>query len=282
MIDSVELNSSNDFILVVIPMRKASTRLPNKILTKIDEFTLGQKCYQRACDIFSQDSNIKIIVAVDNQEIKDSILAVDQNACVVMTDPLLPSGTDRVFSAYQWFEKELPQENKRLAGIINLQGDMPFVASQGLKKMVNEFRNPKSNVNYIYTLGEAFDDFTKLTERTVVKVLVNKNSEANYFSRFPIPYSRKEFDDQENSQPAVFKHIGVYGYSATAIAEFCAQPPVPAEKAEGLEQLRALWLGFKIKVLFTIPGKGESNRGIDSLLDLQWAQKKITESKKNV
>lgn len=274
----------NKDVLVVIPFRLNSSRVEKKVLKNIGDIAMCVRVVEQAKKTFSGDEHVHLVVAVDSNETKDLLLKSYSDLEIVLTDPKLPSGTDRVYSAFQYFEKEHPAVYANLCGIMNLQGDMPFIAKHGLQEMVKYFRdNTFGNTKdaTMLTLAEKFPSFDYYATESVVKVLCSKSGRALYFSRFTIPYTRKSFEDMELTTPTGMWHIGVYGYNSKALKMFCAQEPVDIEKAESLEQLRALWLDIPIQVITTKADKGESYRGIDTQDDFNWAEKKLRKTETN-
>lgn len=218
-------------VLAVIPVRYGAQRFPGKPLAAI----LGRPMIEWVVEGVSQSSLIqKIIVATDHEDIAKACenLPVE----VVMTDSDLPSGSDRVFQAVKDSEEEL---------IINIQGDEPLIGSGVLDPMV-QFMSEETQWDMV-TLGRPMTP-EALESPNTAKIVLDQNDFAIYFSRFAIPYSRVK--SQENSS-ACLKHLGIYGYKKSFLKSFCETPAQAIEKMEGLEQLRALYLGGKIKVLRT-------------------------------
>lgn len=215
----------------VIPARYGSTRYPGKPLALINgkpliqwvvEGTLTSKLLQ------------KVVVATDDERIAQ--VARASGAEVVMTSSDLPSGTDRVWAAALEFPSEL---------VLNVQGDEPLIEGHVLDLLVETLQeNPQTQMA---TFGISLKD-EEVENLNVAKILLNKNTEAIYFSRFAIPFSREKIAN-ERTDDQILRHIGIYGYRSQFLKEFCAQPVVLAEKGEALEQLRALYLGAKIKVV---------------------------------
>lgn len=215
----------------VIPARYGSTRFPGKPLVKLLDKPLLQWVIER-----SQKSKLlsKIIVATDDQRIAD--IAQKAGAEVVMTHPDLPSGSDRVWKAI---------ENKNVDVVVNIQGDEPLIRGEVLDQLVEVFQSDR-NIE-MATLGRPMTAEALVSHNTA-KILLNHKNEAIYFSRFPIPYSR---GTEGITQHVSLKHVGIYGYRKDFLERFCNNGPVAIEKAEGLEQLRALYLGARIKVVLT-------------------------------
>lgn len=215
----------------VIPARYGSTRFPGKPLVKLLNKPLLQWVIERSRNAKKLS---QIIVATDDQSIAD--LARQVGAEAIMTDPNLPSGSDRVWKAI---------EEKNIDVVLNIQGDEPLIRGEVLDQLVEVFEQDP-NIE-MATLGRPMTDEALVSPNTA-KILLNHKQEAIYFSRFPIPYSR---GTDGITQHVSLKHVGIYGYRKNFLGRFCKNGPVAIEQAEGLEQLRALYLGARIKVVFT-------------------------------
>lgn len=216
-------------IVGVIPARFGSTRLPAKPLINIAGKPLLQWVIEGAKESRRLDS---FMVATDHQDI--ARLAEGLGVEAVMTSSDLPTGSDRVWAAIQ---------NKKADVILNIQGDEPLITGELLDQLAAPFL--KDSSLEMATLGRPLKD-GDLEAMTTAKVVLNQNRDAIYFSRLPIPYSRQT--DKEVPQ-ACLKHIGLYAYKRGFLERFCQTEPVPMELAEGLEQLRALYLGARIHVV---------------------------------
>lgn len=195
----------------------------------------------------------EVVVATDHVDIEAAAKA--SGARVVMTDSDLPSGTDRIYAAVRDLETDV---------VINIQGDEPLVKADFIDRLCALFlpQNDPSIALQMATLAHpiSLDD---LNSMNAVKVVLNQNDEALYFSRYPIPYSRESA--RANDPVAVcLKHVGMYAYRKEFLEKFCKSPVAEIEKAENLEQLRALYLGAKIKVLRV----NEATPGVDTPEDL--------------
>ncbi len=216
-------------VLGVIPARFGSTRFPGKPLVKIHGKPLLQWVIEGA-----KTSRIlsEVIVATDHNDIAE--LAKSLGAHVAMTDPGLATGSDRVFAAIK---------NRSGDIIVNIQGDEPLLEGHLLDELVEPLvQNFSIDMS---TLARSADK-EDLKNPNCAKIVLNQNSEAIYFSRLPIPYGRLDASDHE---AICMKHIGIYAFRRPFLAAFCKQRPTPLELAEGLEQLRALYLGARIKVV---------------------------------
>lgn len=216
-------------VIAVIPVRFGAQRFPGKALAPI----LDKPMIQWVVEGLSQSQVIKkIIVATDDQRIADTCSGFDVD--VVMTDPDLASGSDRVYAAVKNYDAEM---------FINIQGDEPLISGALVDQMASSMLE---NQDWdMFTLGRTMTE-DALHSATTAKIVLNHKNEALYFSRHPIPYSRVK-DDETYS--ACLKHIGIYGYKKDFLKKFCETPVQAIEKMEGLEQLRALYLGARLKVL---------------------------------
>jgi 3-deoxy-manno-octulosonate cytidylyltransferase (CMP-KDO synthetase) len=214
--------------LGVIPARYGSTRLPAKPLLKIKGRPLLEWVIRGVQDAESLD---ELVVATDHPEIAK--LAESLGVEAVITDPAIPSGSDRVWAAAQ---------NRKVDIVLNIQGDEALIQPFWVDRLIGAMKE-RPEVE-MATLGHELRP-EHMQDLNTVKLILNQRQEAIYFSRYPIPYSREGADKWPNT---AWKHIGLYGYRKEFLRKFCAQAPVPLEKAESLEQLRALWLGGRIHV----------------------------------
>src|SRR3990167_10099882 len=217
-------------ILCVIPSRIQSTRSPRKPLLPIQGKPMVQWTYENAarCKALSQ-----VIVATDSDEIVDVITKTGGKA--VMTDPYLPTGSDRVaVVAAQYPEMDI---------IINLQGDEPFIRPQMLEQLIAPYLAVETPE--MTTLAYPLDMKTKYTSAGTVKVITDLKNNALYFSRSPIPYYRTK------EKAPVYHHMGLYAFRRDFLILYKTLPQTPLEKTESLEQLRVLEHGYKIRVCLT-------------------------------
>jgi 3-deoxy-manno-octulosonate cytidylyltransferase (CMP-KDO synthetase) len=218
-------------VLCIIPARIASTRLPRKPLALIGGIPMVSRtlAQARACpDVH------RVIVATDDQTIAQVI--TEQGGEVVMTDPNIATGSDRVaVVARQYPNYDI---------IVNLQGDEPFIHPESLSALVKPFLREQDVV--MSTLAFRLNMKDEYGSPAIVKVIVDQNFDAIYFSRAPIPYLRQTVD-----QLPVFHHQGVYAFRREFLHHYTTLAQTPLEKAESLEQLRALENGYKIRVCVT-------------------------------
>jgi 3-deoxy-manno-octulosonate cytidylyltransferase (CMP-KDO synthetase) len=159
----------------------------------------------------------------------------------VMTSPEHQSGTDRCMEA-----SNLLQEDFDI--IINIQGDEPFIDALEIDKVANCFEN---NEIQIATLAKKISNIADIFNKNTIKVVLNKDSEALYFSRSPIPFTRNFEENNWLNHTTYYKHIGIYAYRTDILAQITKLGQSSLEKAEALEQLRWLENGYKIKVAIT-------------------------------
>ena len=231
---------------IVIPARLASTRLPQKLLLRETGKPLIQHTFEAAKAARLPQA---IIVAVDSPQLHQTVTSFGGQA--VMTDPALPSGTDRV----AYVAKGLPEVDI----FVNVQGDEPEISGEAIDQLIALLETNRSAS--IATLMSPIRDRSRLENPACVKVVCDNRGQALYFSRSPIPHARSWDDALLNSQPAVFnQHIGMYAYRREFLMQLGSLPPSPLEELEKLEQLRFLQAGYSILV-----GKIEhAPKGIDT------------------
>ena len=215
-------------VLCVIPARYASTRLPGKPLSMIAGKPMIQHVYERACQ--AQLPN-EVVVATDNELVEKAVL--DFGGKAVMTSPDHPSGTDRL--------AEVALMYPDVDVIVNVQGDEPMIPPEVIDRLAEAF-NGDADLN-MATMKVVMDE-EDYENPAAVKVVTDQQCYALYFSRSLMPYPRNEPEGFK-----VFKHVGIYAYRRNFLLKYAALAPTPLEKAESLEQLRALENGYKIKVL---------------------------------
>jgi 3-deoxy-manno-octulosonate cytidylyltransferase (CMP-KDO synthetase) len=213
----------------VIPARFGSTRFPGKPLKLIG----GKPLLQWTIEGARQSRLLQEIwVATDHPEIEKLVKSLGVKC--VMTDSDLPTGSDRVYAAVK---------NADVDVVVNIQGDEPLISGALLDQLTEPML--ADQLLEMATLGRQFKA-GDLESKTTAKIVLNAKGEALYFSRFSIPYSRL---DAPSKGAIGLKHIGLYAFRKSFLSRFCAQSPTPLELAEGLEQLRALYLGARIKVV---------------------------------
>ncbi len=237
-------------ILIAIPARLESKRLPRKLLAIINKKTLLQRAYE-SCKNASLDS--KIFICTDSKEIASS--AKKWGATIIMTSKECKTGTDRISSvldellmnAWEVDKNELRKNKSYLlnnTGIINVQGDQPFLDPLILRSMYKELNKIEKNfslITPIYKLNRK-----DIHNPSVVKTLVSKNNEALYFSRSAIPFMRDIDKSEWHKYYTYWGHVGIYGFKAEVLETWANLCSSDLEKAEKLEQLRAIDSGLRI------------------------------------
>lgn len=217
-------------ILCVIPSRIDSTRLPRKPLSSIQGKPMIQWVYENArrCKALTD-----VIVATDHEEIADIIQSCGGK--VILSNTYFETGSDRVASV----AKQYPDMDV----VINLQGDEPFIKPIMLDQLLAPYlAGEKPEMT---TLAYPLDMETDYNSPAIVKVITDLNGNAIYFSRSPIPYLRNP------STVPVYHHMGLYAFTRDFLLKYTQLPQSPLEKVEGLEQLRALENGYRIRVCLT-------------------------------
>lgn len=244
-------------VIGVIPSRYGAQRFPGKPLVNI----LNQPLLGWVLDGVRESKLLdSILLATDSDRIEQ--FAESKNVSVAMTSSDLPSGTDRVWAAVKTSDAQW---------VVNIQGDEPLICGEVIDQLVLGMKdNPDLR---FFTMGREMNN-DSLESINTAKLVVNCKSEAIYFSRLPIPFTREPF--VEGSE-CVLKHIGIYGFRMDFLKEFCEYGPCELEKKEGLEQLRALYMGEKIKVIKT----NFESWGVDTPSDIPIVEEKLM-SLKNI
>ena len=213
----------------VIPARFDSTRFPGKPLVEI----AGKPMLQWVVEAAQKATSLgRLMVATDDRRIADLCHTIDVE--VVMTGSELPTGSDRVWEAVKDIDGEI---------IVNIQGDEPLLKSTTIDRLLSPFTD--SSVE-MATLGRDIDA-QELKNENTAKIVTNQEGNAIYFSRLPIPYSRSI--PESGVLSCVLKHIGMYAFRKDFLGKYCRHGPTQIEQLEGLEQLRALYIGAKIRVV---------------------------------
>ena len=239
--------------LAIIPSRYASSRFPGKPLIDLEGKTMIQRVYEGVLH-----SNVfdDVVVATDDQRIVDNVKSF--NGEVVFTKATHNSGTERC--------GEVIEHYPNTDIVVNIQGDEPLVNTQQLKYLLSAFEDATVE---IATLGSPKITAKDIHNPNRVKIVVNHQSDALYFSRSPIPY------EQNKNEYPFLKHIGLYGFRAKTLRTLVQLPATNIEKTEGLEQLRWLYNGYKIRVVKT----EIETPNIDTKEDVEVVLKKIREMK---
>lgn len=232
---------------VVIPARYGSSRLPGKPLREIGGKPMIQLVYENA----AQSGASEVIIATDDERV--ATVAASFGACVQLTSPAHQSGTERLAEVVA--RRHEPDDSI----VVNLQGDEPMMPP-GLIRQVADNLLRRDGVD-ITTLCHRIEQAGELFDPAIVKVVFDKEGNALYFSRAPIPWCRDAFAVDRHALPPHsihFRHIGIYAYHASFLKEYARQPPCNIEQVEALEQLRALFHGSRIHVAEAgeLPGPG--------------------------
>jgi len=237
---------------VVIPARYASTRFPGKPLADIG----GKPMVVRVCERAAKSGALGVYVATDDERIAAAVHAAGHQALMTSTDH--PSGTDRLAEAAM----QLKLADRDI--VVNVQGDEPLIAP-ALIRQVAEMLDSRRHAE-VSTACHAIHDIASLDNPNVVKVVLDHEGYALYFSRSRIPFPREKGG-------IWYRHAGIYGYRAGFLKRFSRLAVSPLEKTEGLEQLRALWHGFRIAVAVS---ETEIPPGVDTTQDLEAVRKMIS------
>ena len=246
---------------VVIPARYGSTRLPGKPLLNI----AGQPMIAHVCQRAIEAEAEEVVVATDDQRIFDKVTELGLN--VVMTDAGHQSGTERineVAEQFGWSDDDI---------VVNLQGDEPLIPPAYIKDVALALGSQKKAG--IATLAAEITDVEEIFNPNSVKVVLNKQGYALYFSRASIPWDRSSFSATGGKIPhnmAYLRHIGMYAYTVKFLKNYCLWQPSVLETIESLEQLRILWYGEQILVQ-TVAKTPEA--GVDTQADLERVEKVI-------
>ena len=238
--------------IVVIPARMAAVRLPGKPLADINGLPMIAHVWRRAV---AADLG-RVVVACADAEIADAVQAVGGEA--VMTDPALPTGTDRVHAAIHKLDDAGVHDV-----IVNLQGDLPTISAETLRAVLTPLADPLVD---IATVAAPIASREERDDPSVVKAVVElaaaaRTGRALYFSRLPAPGGDGPF----------YHHVGLYAFRRGALDRFVALPPGVLERREKLEQLRALAAGMRIDVTVI----DDRPLGVDTPTDLKRARELI-------
>ncbi len=250
---------------VVIPARYASSRLPGKPLLPLGGKPMIQHVLENAQKAGARD----VIVATDDERIRDAVAALGSEC--MMTSAEHTSGTDRLAEV----AREKGWDPQHI--VINLQGDEPLVGPELLQLVAQELAdNPNAGIS---TLATPISSVSDVFDPNVVKVVVAESGLACYFSRAPIPYQRDVFRDADPQQleslpegTPFLRHLGLYGYRVGTLLELSSAPSAAIERAESLEQLRALHLGIGVAVRTIAQAPGH---GIDTEADLARVRREL-------
>jgi 3-deoxy-manno-octulosonate cytidylyltransferase (CMP-KDO synthetase) len=248
---------------IIIPARMASTRLPGKMLVDLGGVPLVIRTAQQA----AQAGAASVTIAADDAAIVQAALA--HGVPCVLTDVAHPTGTDRLSQAAALLG--LPKD----AIVVNVQGDEPLIDPAIISAVARALHAQPDCA--IATAAHAIHSADDIFNPNVVKVVCNAANQALYFSRAPIPYARDTTAQNAAGlmqagyvagaqPPAAQRHIGIYAYRVAFLSAYPELAASPIEAIESLEQLRALWHGYRIAVL---PWAGALAAGVDTASDLK-------------
>lgn len=237
-------------VVALIPARLESSRFPNKLIKKIDGIPIIVRTYNAAIE-----SNLfnEVYVVSGNEEIIELINSV--NGLTIKSKKEHLSGTDRISEASNEIECDI---------IVNLQGDEPFIDKESIRNLISSFDDPNVKIASLMT---NFTDFDEINNPNNVKVVVNKNSDAIFFSRLPIPHGSSNILDYK-------RHIGLYAFRYSSLDKFSKLERSKNEIIENLEGNRAIDNAISIKMVFT----DHNGISIDTIEDFENAKKIITKN----
>ncbi|AFY68388.1 3-deoxy-manno-octulosonate cytidylyltransferase [Thalassoporum mexicanum PCC 7367] len=231
-------------ILAVVPARYESQRFPGKVLAKLGDRPMVQWVYEatKSCPAFT-----KVLVATDSEKVADCVRGFGGEVAITRSDHR--TGTDRV--------AEVAQRYPDMQVVVNVQGDQPFVTAEMLTSLIQPYLDGATPE--MTTLGcplDLVDIETDYSDPNVVKVITDRQGNALYFSRSPIPYRR---NPAQIATLPVFHHLGLYAFRQDFLSKYAKLAPTPLEQCEGLEQLRVLEHGYRIVVCHTAQSVLEVN-----------------------
>ncbi len=234
----------------MIPARYEATRFPGKLLKDLEGKSVIVRTYEATVQTDLFDA---VYVVTDSEKIQKEI--EKNNGNVILSKEAHETGSDRIAEAVSYLEDTVDI-------VVNVQGDEPFVNKEILSKLLAVFKEENANVIDVASLVFPLTEVSEITNPNNVKVVMDADNFALYFSRAPIPYPR------ENSQAFYYQHIGVYAFRKKALLSFAKLPMGMLEKAEKLENLRFLTNAMKVKMVVT----DEKSVGIDTQDDLEKAR----------
>jgi 3-deoxy-manno-octulosonate cytidylyltransferase (CMP-KDO synthetase) len=233
--------------MIIIPARIGSSRFPNKVLADIDGLPM---VIRTAIAVKSID---RVAIATDSLDVVK--IAKKHNIKAIMTSTKHQSGTDRIFEASKILELKDDEV------ILNVQADEPFIESSVVEAIYKLTTKNINNQNIMMNSAYKIINNPEADDPNMVKVITDKDDIALYFSRSKIPYPRDHHFNEYKG------HLGIYGFSFKSLEKFCKLPQAPLEDIEKLEQLRALYHGYKIAMVEV----DTQSFGIDTLEDLEKA-----------
>lgn len=245
---------------VVIPARHGSSRLPGKPLLPL----AGKAMILHVCDRARESGAQEVIVATDHEKIRDCVEAYGARAIMTRTDH--QNGTERIAEVCEiqgFSDSDI---------VVNLQGDEPLVPASTIRQLAAALETATSA--QVATLATVIDHSEELFNPNAVKVVVDREGHAIYFSRAPIPWDRDRFGPQ--LAPALLtnykRHIGMYAYSVDFLNRYKNWPTCDLERIESLEQLRILWNGERILVVMV---EAAPQAGVDTQEDVDRVERAL-------
>ena len=235
---------------VIIPARHASTRFPGKPLADL----AGKPMVVHVCERAKKSGAAAVHVATDDERIAAAVRAHGHSVVITRADH--PSGTDRLAEA----AKKLKLRDSDV--VVNVQGDEPLIGP----KLISRVARALGKDAQMSTACHAIHDDASLANPNVVKVVLDRQGYALYFSRSRVPFPRE-------GKPLCYRHAGIYGYRVSFLKKYARLKPAPLEKAEALEQLRALWHGYRIAVVIS---ETEIPPGVDTPQDLEAVRRMLS------
>jgi 3-deoxy-manno-octulosonate cytidylyltransferase (CMP-KDO synthetase) len=241
--------------VVVIPARYASSRLPGKPLADI----AGKPMVVHVADRARESGADEVIIATDDNRIADA--ARDHGCAAMLTRADHASGTDRIAEvaiSRGWTDDRI---------VVNVQGDEPRIPAKLIQSVAKHLAGHRDAA--IATACHPIHDAREMFDPNAVKVVMDKDGYALYFSRAPIPFARDAFKADPSRLPPglpVYRHLGLYAYRCSFLKAYAGVPPAAIEQFEALEQLRALAHGYRISVAIA---EGAPEPGVDTAEDLE-------------
>jgi 3-deoxy-manno-octulosonate cytidylyltransferase (CMP-KDO synthetase) len=233
------MESNNLRTVAIIPARYASTRLPGKLIKYEAKKYTGKFLIEHVYEKVKEAKNIQeVFIATDDERIFDVVGRF--GGSVKMTSVNHKSGTDRVAEVASNLDADF---------IVNVQGDEPDVRGDMIDDLVNVMYAEKKAA--VCTYANEIKSMNEFIDPNVVKVVLDKDGYAMYFSRASIPYTRDKNDNSKSASSPILRHLGIYIYRKDFLLAFHNLPVPMIEEAEKLEQLRILSNGYKIKVVIT-------------------------------
>ena len=248
-------------VIGIIPSRFASTRFPSKPLAMIKGKTMIQRVWEQAW----KSKLDAVVVATDDMRIADEVLKFGGQ--YVLTDPNHRSGTDRCREALYMVEGQYD-------AVVNIQGDEPFIDPAQINQVIELIGRDDTQ---LASLAKRIEDEDELFSPNVVKVVMDKQGNALYFSRNPIPFMRNLDHDKWLQNGEFYKHIGLYAYKTETLCQIAEMQSTALEMAESLEQLRWLENGLRIRMGITLKESLSIDTQEDLEKALQYAQNQLIE-----